>query len=86
MEDSGEGEEIGEQSDITAGQSESTEDSEEQGVGRAEAPNNQGHHGESRQNTVQAPSDTNQQVSVERLRHISFLLVQLRLKIYFGTL
>ena len=67
MEDSREGEGIGEQSDITAGQSESTEDSEEQGVGRAEAPNNEGHHGESRQSTVQAPADTNQQVSVERL-------------------
>ena len=67
VEDSGEGEGIREQSDITAGQSESTEDSEEQGVGRAEAPNNEGHHGESRQSTVQAPADTNQQVSVERL-------------------
>lgn len=67
VEDSGEGEGTGEQSDITAGQSESTEGSEEQGVGRAEAPGNEGHHGESRQSTVQAPADTNQQVSEESL-------------------
>jgi len=65
VEDSGEGEGTGEQSDITAGQSESTEGSEEQGVGRAEVPDNEGHHGESHQSTVQAPTDTNQQVSVE---------------------
>ena len=71
MEDSREGEGIGEQSDITAGQSESTEDSEDQGLGRGEAPNNEGHHGESRQSTVQAPADTNQQVSVERLIFLS---------------
>ena len=63
VEDSGEGEGTEEQSDVTAGQSESTEGSEERGVGRAEAPDNEGHHGESHQSTVQAPADTNQQVS-----------------------
>ena len=35
------------------------------------------------QSTVQAPLDTNQQVSEEKSHHILFLLVQLRLKIYF---
>lgn len=62
VEDSGEGDGTGEQTDITAGQSESTEGSEEHGVGRAEAPDNEGHHGESRQSTVQATSDASQQV------------------------
>lgn len=47
---------------MTAGQSESTEGSEERGVGRAEAPDNEGHHGESRQSTVQAATDASQKV------------------------
>ena len=61
MEDSGEGEGSGEQTDITAGQSESTDGSEDRGVGRAEAANDEGHHGES--SAVQASADTSQQVS-----------------------
>lgn len=61
MEDSGEGDGSGEQTDITAGQSESTDGSEDRGVGRAEAANDGGHHGES--SAVQASADTSQQVS-----------------------
>lgn len=66
VEDSGEGDGAGEQTDTTAGQSESTEGSEEQGVGRAEAPDSEGHHGESRQSTVQATTDANQKVCLDR--------------------
>lgn len=61
MEDSGEGDSSGEQTDITAGQSESTDGSEDRGVGRAEVANDEGHHGES--SAVQASADTSQQVS-----------------------
>ena len=61
VEDSAEGDGSGEQTDITAGQSESTDGSEERGVGRAEAADNEGHHGES--STVQANADSSQQVS-----------------------
>lgn len=61
MEDSGEGDGSGEQTDINAGQSESTDGSEDRGVGRAEAANDEGHHGES--SAVRASADTSQQVS-----------------------
>ena len=60
VEDSGEGDGSGEQTDITAGQSESTDGNEERGVGRAEAADNEGHHGES--SAVQASADASQQV------------------------
>ena len=65
VDDSGEGDGSGEQTDVTAGQSESTEGSEERGVGRAEALDNEGHHGESRQSTAQATTDASQQVCVQ---------------------
>ena len=65
MEDSGEGDGSGEQTDMAAGQSESTDGNEERGVGRAEAADNEGHHGES--STVQATADTSQQVSGHNL-------------------
>ena len=61
MDDSGEGDGSGEQTDIAAAQSESTDGNEERGVGRAEAVDNEGHHGKS--STVQATADTSQQVS-----------------------
>ena len=61
VEDSGQGDGSGEQTDITAGQSESTDGNEDRGVGRAEAANDEGHHGES--SAVQASADTSQQVS-----------------------
>lgn len=61
MEDSGEGDGNGEQSDVTAGQSESTEGNEERGVGRAEALDD-GHLGESSQRIAQTITDARQQV------------------------
>ena len=68
MEDSGEGDGSGEQTDITAGQSVSTDGSEDRGVGRAEAANDEGHHGES--SAVQANADTSQQVSGHSPRYL----------------
>ena len=68
MEDSGEGDGSGEQIDITAGQSESTDGNEDRGVGRAEAANDEGHHGQS--SAVQAGADTSQQVSGHSLRYL----------------
>ena len=74
VEDSAEGDGSGEQTDITAGQSESTDGSEERGVGQAEAADNEGHHGES--TTVQASADASQPVSgCSPLQLCSFLLV-----------
>ena len=61
MEDSGEGDGNGEQSDVTAGQSKSTEGNEERGVGRAEALDD-GHLGESSQRIAQTTTDARQQV------------------------
>lgn len=74
MEDSGEGDGSGEQTDFAAGQSESTDGNEERGVGRAEAADNEGHRGES--STVQANADTSQQVSGFSLGE-TFLLLSL---------
>ena len=68
MEDSGEGDGSGDQTDITAGQSESTDGSEDRGVGRAEAANDEGHHGKS--SAVQASADTSQQVSEVSPRYL----------------
>lgn len=68
MEDSGEGDGSGEQTDITAGRSESTDGNEDRGVGRAEAANDEGHHGES--SAVQASTDTSQQVSGHSSRYL----------------
>ena len=61
MEDSGKGDGSGEQSEETAGQSESTEGSEERGLGQADAADNEGHCGKS--STAQVPVNSNQQVS-----------------------
>lgn len=72
MEDSGEGDGSGEQTDVTAGQSESTDGNEERGVGRAEAADNEGHHGES--STVQARTDASQEVSLQGLLATLLLL------------
>lgn len=72
MEDSGEGDGSGDQTDITAGQSESTDGSEDRGVGRAEAANDEGHHGKS--SAVQASADTSQQVSGHSPRYLRELL------------
>ena len=71
VEDSGEGDDSGEQTDITAGQSESTDGNEDRGVGRAEAANDEGHHGES--SAVQASADTSQQVSERSPRYLRWL-------------
>ena len=68
MEDSGEGDGSGEQTDITADQSESTDGNEDRGVGRADAANDEGHHGES--SAVQASADTSQQVSGHSTRYL----------------
>ena len=74
MEDSGEGDGSGEQTDIAAGQSESTDGNDEREVGRAQAADNEGHHGES--STVQATADTSHQVSGHSLG-ATFLLLSL---------
>ena len=71
MEDSREGDGSGEQTDITAGQSESTDGNEDRGVGRAEAASDEGHHGESC--AVQASADTSQQVSERSPRYLRWL-------------
>ena len=68
VEDPGDGDGSGEQTDITAGQSESTDGNEDRGVGRAEAANDEGHHGES--SAVQASADTSQQVSGHSPRYL----------------
>ena len=68
MEDSGKGDGSGEQTDITADQSESTDGYEDRGVGRADAANDEGHHGES--SAVQASADTSQQVSGHSTRYL----------------
>ena len=61
MEDSGQGDGSGEQSEETAGRSESTEGSEERGLGQADADDSEGHCGKS--STAQVPVNANQQVS-----------------------
>ena len=63
VEDSGEGDGNGEQTDVLAGQSESVEGNEERGVGRAEALDD-GHPGQSSQRSAQATADARQQVCV----------------------
>ncbi|PFX16223.1 Midasin [Stylophora pistillata] len=60
VEDSGEGDGNGEQTDVLAGQSESVEGNEERGVGRAEALDD-GHPGQSSQRSAQATADARQQ-------------------------
>lgn len=61
MEDSGQGDGSGEQSEETAGRSESTEGSEERGVGQADAADSEGHYGKS--SAAEVPVNASEQVS-----------------------